>query len=62
MPYVFIEVLEGKTVDQKRDVAKKVTEAVSEGFGVPPRAVAVIFKDIPNENLSIEGQLIVDRK
>ena len=43
MPIVSIELIEGRSVDQKREMAKKITEAIVEITKVPQEAVEVIF-------------------
>ncbi|MDK2882619.1 MAG: 4-oxalocrotonate tautomerase, partial [Bacillota bacterium] len=35
MPIVQIDLLEGRTVEQKRQLVAKVTEAITESLGVP---------------------------
>ncbi len=61
MPIVRIEAFEGRTLDQKRDLAKAVTEAVSGIFKTPAEAVTIVFQDMKKENYAIAGVLYSDK-
>ena len=60
MPRVKIELIEGRTVEQKREVAAAVTRAVVEGFGVAPDVVTVRFEEVPAHNMAKAGVLRSD--
>lgn len=60
MPILQIEILKGKTVEQKREMAKKVTEAVSETLDCPKEAVSIIIREMETENFAKAGQLRID--
>lgn len=62
MPIVQIHLLKGRSVDQKRALVKRVTEAVSETVNAPPEAIEVIISEMERENFSRAGVLIVDQK
>jgi 4-oxalocrotonate tautomerase len=61
MPYVTIVLREGRTVEQKRELVKAVTEAVVRTINAKPDAVHVIVHDEPAHNLAREGILLSDR-
>jgi len=61
MPIVRIEAFEGRTLDQKRELAKAVTEAVSGIFKTPVEAVTVVFQDMKKEDYAIGGVLYCDK-
>ena len=50
MPIVQIHLLKGRTVEQKRALVKRVTDAVSETVNAPPEAVEVIISEMEREN------------
>ncbi|MCI8934111.1 MAG: 4-oxalocrotonate tautomerase [Clostridiaceae bacterium] len=50
MPKLTIELFEGRTVDQKRLLCKKVTDAVAESLGVRPEAVSIVLRDMKPED------------
>lgn len=62
MPIVQIELLEGRTVEQKRAIADKVTKAIVESVNCPADAVSIIIRDMPRENYAKAGVLAADRK
>ena len=61
MPTVQIEMLEGRTIEQKRELAKKVTLAVMESVNVPADAVKVIIREMKKENYAEGGVLRCDK-
>lgn len=60
MPFVQIELLEGRTVEQKRALAEKLTEVISEVLNCPPTAVSIIMRDMPKYNYASGGKLRAD--
>jgi 4-oxalocrotonate tautomerase len=62
MPYVTIVLREGRSVDQKRELVKAVTDALVRTVNAKPEAVHVVVHDEPAHNLGNGGQLLADRK
>ena len=62
MPIVQIHLLKGRTIEQKRAMVKRVTEAIAETANAPPEAVEVIISEMEKENFSRAGVLIADQK
>ncbi|HZK83760.1 MAG TPA: 4-oxalocrotonate tautomerase [Desulfosporosinus sp.] len=60
MPIVQVELLEGRTVDQKRLLVEKVTQAIVESIGAPVEKVTIIIRDMPKENFAKAGKLACD--
>lgn len=60
MPIVQIHLIEGRTVEQKRTLVKKVTDAVCESVSVPPEAVKIILSDMARHDYAIGGVLKLD--
>lgn len=60
MPIVNIDWLDTRTVEQKRVIARKVTEALVEASGCTPEAVTVIFSDHPRHDIAKAGKLLCD--
>jgi len=56
MPVVIVEMWEGRTLEQKRQLAKEMTEAFVR-IGVPASAVHVILKDNAKSNWAMGGKL-----
>ncbi len=62
MPIVQIEILEGRTVDQKRAMVKEVTDAICRTLNAKPDAVRIIIRDMKFENYASAGVLRADQK
>ena len=60
MPIVTIELIEGRSVEQKREMARKITETIVEITKIQQDAVEIIFNDIKKENYSKGGLLAID--
>jgi len=60
MPIVQIDFLEGRSVEQKRELAKRVTEAVCETAKCPPEAVTIILRELPKTDIAKAGTLMCD--
>ena len=57
MPIVTVEWYEGRSADQKKEIASRITEAISEVGGTPPDAVWVKFVDSPKTDWAIGGEI-----
>ena len=60
MPFVQIDLAEGRTVEQKRELAQKVTAVISETVKCPPEAVSIVMRDQPRSNFAKAGKLLSD--
>lgn len=60
MPIVNIDWADGRSADQKREVARRVTDTLTEVTGCPPEAVTVIFTDHPRHDFAKAGKLLSD--
>ena len=62
MPILQMEILKGRTMEQKRAMAKKVTDAITETLNCPKDAVRIIIREMETENFAHAGVLRVDNK
>ncbi|HBV67377.1 MAG TPA: 4-oxalocrotonate tautomerase [Clostridiales bacterium] len=62
MPIIQIEMLKGRTLEQKRAMVEKVTEAVAETANCPKDAVKIIIREMESENFAQGGILKCDEK
>jgi len=60
MPILQVEMLKGRTLDQKRDMVSKVTDVISETLQCSREAVIIIIREMEPENLSKAGVLKTD--
>jgi 4-oxalocrotonate tautomerase len=57
MPVVTIEWYEGRSAEQKREIAQKVTEAISEVGNTPREQVWIRFVDSPKSEWAVGGDI-----
>ncbi|MDD3656947.1 MAG: 2-hydroxymuconate tautomerase family protein [Atribacterota bacterium] len=62
MPILQIEILKGRTVEQKREMVKMVTDAISETLNCPKEAVSIIIREMEWENYARAGVLKSDSR
>jgi 4-oxalocrotonate tautomerase len=60
VPTVQITFAEGRTVEQKREMVRKVTEAISDSIKIAPEHVTVMIYDLPRHNCGKNGKLLSD--
>lgn len=60
MPIIFVEALEGRTLDQKRGLVKDMTAAVVKNFNVTPEQVTIVIREMKPEHLAKSGKLKSD--
>jgi len=60
MPIVQIDMLEGRSLEQKRAMVAKITDAITETANCPADAVTIIIRDMPTTNLGKGGKLRSD--
>ena len=62
MPLVQVTMLEGRTTDQKRKIAQRITDAIVEEAGARREAVVVAFHEVSKESYASGGVLMVDKQ
>ena len=61
MPLVQITMLAGRTADQKRKIAKRITDALVEEAGARREAIVVAFHEVSKESYASGGELMIDK-
>lgn len=61
MPIVTVQMIEGRTDEQKRALVEKVTAAVAETTGATPDKVTIIIEDMPKTNYATGGVRACDK-
>lgn len=56
MPFVKIDMWEGRTREQKDKLIESVTKAVCESIGCPGEAVQVVLQDYKKEDWGMNGK------
>ncbi len=62
MPLVQITMLQGRTADQKRKIAKRITDAMVEEAGARREGIVVTFIEVSKESYASGGELMADKK
>ena len=62
MPVIQITMLQGRTADQKRKIAKRVTDALVEEAGAKREGIIVTFNEVSKESYASGGELLIDKK
>jgi 4-oxalocrotonate tautomerase len=61
MPIISIKIAKGRTLQQKRDLAKAITDSVVSILNVQPEWVTVLIEELERENWSSGGELHIDK-
>ena len=61
MPLVQITMLQGRTAEQKRKLAKRITDAILEDAGARREAIVVAFHEVSKESYATGGELMIDK-
>jgi 4-oxalocrotonate tautomerase len=62
MPTLRMELMEGRTVEQKRQLTTALTQAVVEVLKCEPGAVDILYFDIKRHDWATGGELWSDKK
>lgn len=55
MPIITIQLLEGRTDDQKKALVEKVTKAVEETTGAPKEHITIILEEMSRKHYAVAG-------
>ena len=61
MPIIHVELWEGRTKENKADLAKAFTDDVVRILGSKPESVTIVFTDVKKENWAKAGVLVSDQ-
>ncbi|HSV69077.1 MAG TPA: 2-hydroxymuconate tautomerase [Methylibium sp.] len=56
MPIIQMNLLEGRSVEQKRAAVAAITEAVVRSLGVRPEQVRIMIHEMASEHFAVGGQ------
>ncbi|HXZ81441.1 MAG TPA: 4-oxalocrotonate tautomerase family protein [Terriglobales bacterium] len=62
MPHVQITLLKGRTTDQKRKIAARITDVLVEEAQAAKEAISITFVDVERDSYARAGVLVVDKK
>jgi 4-oxalocrotonate tautomerase len=61
MPLVQVTMLSGRTADQKRKLALRITDAMEQEANARREAVVVVFNEVSKESYASGGVLMADK-
>ena len=61
MPTITVEGPKIKELEKKRVLSGEITEAAVKAYGLPREVIVVVIKENAPENVSVGGQLLIDR-
>lgn len=61
MPTLRVELMEGRTVEQKRNLVRALTQAVVDTLGSKPESVDILLFDIKRHDWATGGELWSDK-
>lgn len=60
MPILQVHLLEGRDIEKKRLLVKRLTDVIIDTLGSPPEKVRVILSDMAHHDYSVGGVLYCD--
>ncbi len=58
MPYVNVKLAGSVTKEQKKAIAKEITETLQKHAQKPPSYTYIVFEEVPYEDWAIGGELL----
>ena len=62
MPLIQVTMLQGRTVEQKRKIAQRITDTMVEEAGARREAIMIAFHEVSKESYASGGVLLVDKQ
>jgi 4-oxalocrotonate tautomerase len=57
MPVVTVDMWEGRTIEQKKQLVEGITSVMTEKLNIAPEHITIIIKDVPKHNWASGGKL-----
>ncbi|MEM9807492.1 MAG: 4-oxalocrotonate tautomerase [Cyanobacteria bacterium P01_D01_bin.56] len=61
MPIIRVEILPGRTVEQKRELVEVLTRETARIAGCSEASIYVVIEDVKKENWGVGGELCSDK-
>jgi 4-oxalocrotonate tautomerase len=62
MPRIIVQAISGRSVELKRELARRLNDVVVDIYKVDPQTVTVFIEEVPPENFARGGLLAIDRE
>ena len=57
MPLVTVDMWEGRTIEQKKELVEGITSVMTDKLGIAPEHITIIIKDVPKHNWASGSKL-----
>lgn len=61
MPIVTIKIAKGRSIEQKRELVKSITNSVVSALDVEPEWVSILIEEFDRENWATAGEIHSDK-
>lgn len=61
MPIIRVEILKGRSQEQKRELVKVLTEETARITGCTPQSIYVVIENVEKDNWGVGGELCSDK-
>jgi 4-oxalocrotonate tautomerase len=58
MPFIQVNMLAGRTPEQKADLAQRVTQAVAESLNAPPESIRLVIQEYQDWEWFVAGKAL----
>lgn len=62
MPHIQVTLVRGRTTEQKRRIAKRLTDVLSEETQAEPRHISLSLVEVEPDGFAEAGELVLDRR
>ena len=62
MPHIQVTLLKGRTTEQKRKIAERITDVIAEEASTNREGIVITFIDVDRDSYARGGVLMVDKK
>jgi len=61
MPIIRVEILEGRSVEKKRELVETLSKETARIIGCPESSIYVVIEDVAKQNWGVGGELLSDK-
>ena len=61
MPVIRVEMFKGRTVEQKRNLVRELTDGFNRACGGTPESVQIVISDVDKQDWGSGGELAADK-
>lgn len=61
MPIIRVEILEGRSVEKKRELVETLSRETARIIGCPENSIYVVIEDVAKQNWGVGGELLSDK-